>query len=269
MTESRTLSDIRAPRRRRRWPWLVALVVFLLVLVATLIALDGMARDFARDQIRSRFVSTLEIDPATPVTVDLGPGSIILQGLSGRIDSVDITASTLSIGSLTGSAVVHAEGVPIDSKKSVESLSISFSVPESGVAGLAGNLDGIDLQSVVIEKGEILASGTVSRLGLTLPVGLGFTPSAENGQLQLTPTSVQLDGTSYTTEELRSSPTLGFLVDELLAPRTVCIADRLPASLTLTRVAVVNDSLVLSAGAHDTTLGALGTRGECAGGNVP
>ena len=52
----------------------------------------------------------------------------------------------------------------------------------------------------MLEEPEIVASTTSNVFGFQIPVGMGMEPSADNGQIVFTPTSVRLGDENYTAE---------------------------------------------------------------------
>ena len=102
------------PKKKRRvWPWILAVVVLVVAVVGFFVA-DAAVKSYASNLVKQRIIQVLQLDPATPISVDLGGGSILLQALSGKVSTVHVTAPKVSFGALTGSAVVHATDVPLD-----------------------------------------------------------------------------------------------------------------------------------------------------------
>lgn len=255
----------RAPRRRRRvWPF-VGVGIVLVLLVAAFFIADSLAKDYARDYIKARIVEVLHIDPATPVSVDIGTGSVLLQALTGKLDRVDVRADEVTFGALTGAATVRAEQVPLDADAPVGSLDITFAVAEGDVAALAGNLSGLQLESIELEQPEIVATTSFNLLFVTLPVGIGLTPSVDAGKLVFTPSSIRVNDESIAAEDLLANPLLGGVARQLLAQQSFCVAEYLPVGLEATDADVVADDLVITVNGDGVALGGpdLTTMGTC------
>lgn len=255
-------------KRRRRWPWVLGGIGVLLVvlLVVGFFVADAMARDYARDYIKQRIVAVLGLDPATPVSVDIGGGSVLFQAMAGRLDSVDVTADEVTFGELTGAATVHAEGVPLDANAETRELDVTFEIGEDQVvAALGDNLSGIELQSVVLEEPEIVVATEIDLFFFKLPIEMGLVPSAEEGAIVFTPTTITLGDEDYTADELRKE--LGELADAFLQQQTMCVDESLPVALTVTDVDVVATDLVLQINGDGAALGGpdLSTMGTCEG----
>lgn len=258
-----------APPKRKRRGWLVAVVVagvlVLLGVIAFLVA-DGIAKDFARDYVRARVVAVLQLPADAKVDVDLGGGSIILQALAGRIQTVDVDVPALSFGALSGGAELHAEGVPLDETAPVDVLRIDVSIAEGDLASIAGSLSGLELASIELDDPEIVVASSFTVFGLPIPVGMSLTPSAADGQLVFTPSSVTVADNTFTADDLLDDPLFGLFARDLLKQQAVCVAGSLPQALELTDAAVDGDDLVLTVTGDGAALGGpgLSTLGSCA-----
>jgi hypothetical protein len=257
------------PRKRRRWTFVVGgvvLVVAILGTVAFFIA-DNYAKNYATDLIKQRIVAVLGLPEDAPVDVRIGGGSVLLQALAGRLQSVDVSADDVTFGSLTGSATLHAEQVPLDENAATKVLDVTFELPEEQVVSvLSSDVSGFDLESIELEEPEIVASTTLDLFFFTLPVSIGLVPSAEEGIVVLTPETVTLGDQDYTADELREQ--LGQLAEPFLATQQMCVKDALPVALTIVDVDVVRSDLVLKIDGDGAVLGGpdLSTPGTCAAG---
>ena len=70
-------------------------------------------------------------------------------------------------------------------------------VPEAELGAIADRLSGVPIQSVALDGAEIVASGEVSLFALTLPLGLGLTPGAVDGQVAFTPSSIRIGDSTF------------------------------------------------------------------------
>ena len=257
-----------APRtKRRRWPWVLGgiLLVLLVLLTIGFFVADAYAKDYARDYIKQRIVAVLGIEDASQVKVDIGSGSVLLQALAGKLNEVDIDAGTVTFGTLTGDATVHAEGVPLDANASTEKLDVTFSVAEDQIIGIVGgNLSSLPIDSITLEEPEIVVKATIPVLFFEIPVGMGLEPSAADGQIVLTPAHLQLFDEEYTADE--ASEQLGSFASQLLAKQTICVNESLPVALTIVDVDVVKTNLVVKINGDGVALGGtdLSTPGTCA-----
>lgn len=255
-----------AKRRRRVWPFVVAVVVVAALIVGFFVA-DAAVAGYARDQIKQKVVAALGVDPSTQVDVTLGGGSVLLQALGGKLATVDVTIPKLTFGTLVGSATMHATQVPLDQSAPLQKLAITYRVSEKNVRVLASQLSGMTLDTITLEQPEIVANATFTVLGFGIPVGLGLTPSASKGELVFTPTTILVSGQKFTSKQLIATPGLGSLARSLLKQQSFCIAQYLPKALAATSVKVVDHQLVLGISGDGAALGgsAFTTKGSCGG----
>lgn len=253
-----------APRRRRVWPWV--LLVIVVVLVAAGFAVDALVRSLAERAIADRVAAALDVPAGTPVDVAIGGGPVLVQAATGSLDRVDIGVDDLALGPLTGDLAIVARGVALDTEAATRELTVDYSVPATALAAVAAEISGVTIDSVTLDGAEIVADGSIAIFGSSLGLGLGLTPSASEGDLVFTPTSIRVGGDTVSADEARGDPVLGGIADALLQPRAMCIADALPAALTLTRVAVEGDELVATLDGSGAALGgsAFQQKGTCA-----
>lgn len=253
-----------APPKRRR-AWVVVLIVLGILLVLGVIAFlvgEGIAKDYAKDYVRAQVVQVLGLPDDAKVDVDLGGGSIILQALRGRVDRVDVTAHDATFGALTGDVRLHAEGVPLDATAPVDVLHVEFATGADDLAALQGT--GADAPDLEIGDGEVALSSSFDLFGATIPWGLSLVPSAADGQLVLSPTSITIGTATFQAGEEDDS-FLGQLAGALLQPQTLCVAGQVPRALVLTDAEIDGHELVLGFTADGAALGGpeLATPGTC------
>lgn len=254
-----------APRRRRRvWPWVLG--GFLVLVVAAVVVVDVLVRGYAEDLIAGQAADVLEVPDGTPVDVEIGGGFVLLQAVSGSLDHIRVSVGDYPVGPLIGDLTMVAEGVPLDLSTPTRVLTVSFDVPEAALSAISGRLSGVPIDSIVLEEPEIVANGSLSVFGLTVPLGLGLTPSAVDGALAFTPTSIRVGDQSFDAEALASDRIWGGLAGAVLQQQTVCIADQLPAALTITSVAVQRQVLHIELDGSGQALAGDGfsTKGTCA-----
>ena len=84
------------------------IAIVLVVLIVGAFIADAAVKAYAQDQIKQKVVAALGVDPTTQVDVKIGGGSVLLQALSGKLATVDVTIPKLAFGQLVGSATMHA-----------------------------------------------------------------------------------------------------------------------------------------------------------------
>ncbi len=257
-----------APKRRRRWPWILAIVVVVVLglLVAGFFIAEKYVREYAENYARQQIVSVLHLPETTPVKVTLGEGSIILQALSGAIREVDVEAQDVTFGELTGDAVIHATKVPLDGSKPVDTLDITVTIDEENVRTLAGSLSGLELNSIELQDG-VIAIGTEFNIFnfIVIPVAVDLAPAAKDGAITFDPVTIYLGEDPISVADLRDSPEFSSFAGDLLKTQTVCVANSLPQALTVVDVQVVGSDLVVKVNGDGTPLSGpgLSTMGVC------
>ena len=254
------------PRRRRRWiGWLIAAVILVALLVAGFFIADSLARQAATAYVRERIIEVLSLPADATVDVDLGTGSLLLQAAQGSVDEVTVWVPELTVGGITASAVLTAEGVPLSDTEPVRELGIVVTLTEEQVRALSGYLSGIELTSIDLERGVISVGTDLSGLFLTIPVTVDLVPSPSEGGISFEPDSITLNGTQISVDDLRATPLVSDLAGDLLASQEFCIADSLPQALEVRGVEVLGSELVVTIGATGVPLGGpgLSTMGTC------
>jgi hypothetical protein len=249
---------------RVRKPIVAAIIVTSVALVAgAVVVADMIARDRVTEYVSERVHTALDLDAAVPVDVTIGGTSMLAQLIAGSIDSVDIAIDSVTVGQLSGAVKVHAEGVPTDENGAADSVAIELRVQEADVQTLAKSLSGAAVNSVEFTGNELTLSSSLSFFGLSLTVDVAVSPTVHDGAIDFAPTSLSLNGATTSTEALASF--FGPLAAPLTAPRTVCVAQWLPADLTLQSVTIVDKELVVTITGTDVRLdaGALSETGHC------
>ena len=245
-------------RRRRAWPWVLLVVGVLLV--AAGFAADALVRGLAERAIAEQVSSALDVPPGTEVTASIGGGPVLVQAIAGQLERVDVDVPALTLGPLTGDLAILAQDVPFDTAAPTRALTVQYAVAADALAAVAPDVAGFAVDSVTIDGGELVATGSISVFDAALPLGIGLTPSAIDGELAFDPTSIRIGDGTLTAAQLRADPVLGGLADALLQQRRVCIADALPAALRLDRLAVEGRNLVATFDGSDVAIAGDGFR---------
>ena len=227
--------------RARRWPWLIALVAVAALAVGAWFAGEYIARGIVERTVRDQVQKQLALPADQQIDVDI-PGQILPQLISGTLDQITLSSRDVPLGQLTGDVVVRASGVPIrgDGPATDASASVTLTEPDIGVA--------MELRL----------------FALTVPVGVGLTPSATAGQLVLTPTTFTVAGAQISAQALLDQ--FGAVGSTVIRDWDVCVAQYLPAGMTLSGVRVEGDHVVADVAIdggiiHDP---ALQQKGTCA-----
>lgn len=255
--------------RRRRWPIVLAVVLGVLVVLGVVgfFVAEAIAKDYARDYVRDKVAAVLALPEDAEVDVDLGGGSIILQALTGRVDEVDVDVPEVAFGALSGAVRLHAEGVPLDQAAPVEVLRIDFAIGADDLTALGQGANGSAAPAFELAEGEVRLSTEFALFGVSLPIGVSLEPSATDGSLVLTPTSVTIGEETFEAGTEDNS-ILGQLVGAFLQPQTLCVAGSLPQALVLTDASVDDTELLLRFTGDGAAFGGpeLSTPGTCPAG---
>ncbi|WP_411701022.1 DUF2993 domain-containing protein [Conyzicola sp.] len=254
-----------APKVRRRWiGWVVAGGVLVVLLVVGFFVGEAAARAYASERIHDELVAAFELEADHPTDIDLGGGSLLLQAASGTVDRVDVAIDDVPLGDLTGDVTLAATGVPIDTAQPAETIAATATIDEQNVGSLRDYLSGIQLDSITLGDGVIDVSATVQALFLSVPVAAAIEPTVTDGQLVFAPRSVTVNGSEVSVDELMSGPLAG-VASGFLGAQTFCVAQYLPAAITLDGVTVTTDELELSFAGENVALGGgdLSTKGTC------
>jgi hypothetical protein len=251
-------------RRRKRHP--IRNTVIVLVIIAALgtsgyLVADSLARNFADQFVQAGVAQELGASDAN-VHVNLGKGAILPQVIQKKIKTMRVTIDGFTSGTLSGSAVFDANGVPLNTTDPVSSISITVSTTASELLGLVDSTSGQSQATVALSGKDIRVSTTESVLGKKTPVSIDYAPTASAQQLVLTPVDVVIGTKQYTTAQLKASP-YGPYTSGLVVVRQECLAAGLPSSLTLKSIAVVDQRLVISASGTGISLGSLSDKGVC------
>lgn len=230
------------PRRRRRaWPWLVTLAIVLALLAGAAVGAEWLARGMVQGAIRTLVVSQLDLG-GSDVDVELGDGLVIPQVLSGRLNEVTVSSDDVEVGPVSGDARVTITDMPIRADAAAGPGTATVRVDEEQLQSLLATTEGFPADAVGIAAPEVSVSTDLSVLGIPMPVSVDLQPGAADGQLTLTPTRFIAAGAEVSPEELRSR--LGGLADPFTRTWNICIAQHLPAALTLTSVTAEESDVV-------------------------
>ena len=247
--------------RRRRWPWLVALGVVIVLLVVAWFAADAIARQLVVSVVRDQVQRQLGLPADQQIDVEI-PGAVIPQLIGGTLGEITIASDDVEVGGFAGDVTVTAQGVPIRGG-SMSGAAATVTLDEEQLRGLLSTIEGFPSGTVEIEPPGVSMTTDLQLFGVSIPVGASLTPTAVDGDIVLTPTSLRLGGAEVDADALRDQ--FGAVADSVLRNWTVCIAQYLPAGATLADVAVEGDTLVarFDIDGNITTDAALRAEGSC------
>lgn len=250
------------PRRRGLVAVLVVVGIVVVLGVAAVFA-ENVARAQAQALIAGEVRSALQLEADHPVDVAIAGPPVLWQAAGGRFERITVDVPELSIGDLRGDLTLIAEGTPLDTAQPTDSVQAVFEVQEADVAALAGLLSGAVATDVRLDDREIRFETGFDLFGVPFTIGIGLTPTVEEGQLAFTPSSVVLGDERLDAEQLQQQ--FGDIVAPLFASQRVCVAQYLPQALELTAVQVGDAQLLVVFQGADVALGGpeFSTLGTC------
>ena len=247
-----------APRRRRRWLWVLLVVVVVLALLV--VAAEFLARAILPGIVRSIVVEQLDLPADQQLDVET-EGILLPQLIGGTLDSLHLSTDSVTLQGITGAADVTASGVPLHGGD-LGGASGTIRIDQTQFTSLLAGTD-LPVESVEFDAPNATVSGSFSVLGAPVPLSLTLTPGAVDGDLELTPVAASIGGLDIDLDKVGS--TLGSLGQGLTQPQRVCIADQLPAGLTLSGLEIKGDAAVIDFDVNGAivTDAALQAKGVC------
>ena len=232
--------------RRRAWPWVVGFGIVAVLAVAAWFAGEAIARQVVegvvRDQVKTQL--SLPADQQLDVAVT---GTVLPQLIGGTLTELTITSDDVPLGAegpgpgVTGDVSVSAWGVPVRGGE-FDGAEGTLVLDEQQLRDLMSNVEGFPAETLGLAEPDITMSVDLTLFGATLPVDAALTPSTADGELVLTPASLQIGGAEVSAVDLRDR--FGDVADDVLCEWDVCVAEHLPAGIALTAVAVEHETLV-------------------------
>jgi len=230
-----------AEPRRRRWPWIVALLVVVVLMAVAWIVGEQVARGLIERTIREQAITRLDLAADHEIDVDL-PGSVLLPLLAGSISSVRVASDGIPLGDATGDIVVEAQDVPVFGDGDWSGAYATVTLDEPQLQRLLSSIDGFPAATVEIDAPDLAATFEIDALLARVPVGVALTPRAQGGDLVLTPTTFRVAGAEVSADSVLRQ--FGAIASTVVRDWEVCIADRLPAAVTLTDARVERGTVV-------------------------
>lgn len=225
-------------RRRRRWPWVVLIVVVVLALLV--VAAELVARAMLPGIVRSVVIDQLDLPADQQLAVE-ADGILLPQLIAGRLDRLDLSTDAVTLEGITGAADVTANGVPLRGGD-LGGASGTIRIDQDEFTTLLAGTE-LPVDSVAFDAPNATLGGSFTVFGAAVPISVTLTPGAVEGDLELTPVTVTLGGLDLDLDQVGS--TLGGLGEGLTQPQRICIADQLPAGLTLTGLEIVGSEAVI------------------------
>jgi len=228
-------SPAEPPRRRRRWPWLVSLVIVIALAVGAWFAGDAIARSIVKQTIREQAITQLSLPADQQIDVELD-GAVLLGLIVGSLPEVRVASDDVPLGQLSADISVMAQDVPVHGGGDWSGAYATATLDDAQLQALLATLEDFPADTVEIDAPDVAVTFELNALLTTVPVGVALTPRAENGELILSPASLRIADAEISAESIVQQ--FGAIASTVVRDWDVCIAQYLPAAVTLTGVRV-------------------------------
>lgn len=225
-------------KRRARWPWV--LLIIIVVLAALAVAAELLARAVLPGIVRGIVIDQLELPADQQLDVEAS-GVLLPQLIGGHLDELHLSTDSVTIGGITGSADVTAVGVPLRGGDLTDARG-TIRIDQHQFTRMVAASD-LPIDEIRFSEPDVTALGSFSIFGVPIPISATVTPGAEAGELLLTPVGVQIAGATLNATEIADR--FGAAAAWLTEPQRICIADQLPAGLTMTGLEIDSSEAVI------------------------
>ena len=255
----------RPARRRRRsaWPWIISIVIVVGLAILAWFAAEWVARGLVERSIRDQIITNLALPADQPIDITVA-GPVLPQLIVGELDDVTISSEDITVGSLSGDVTITAQGIATRGDAGADAATASVRLDADQLETMLQGVEDFPVETVELDEPDLVMSTELRLLGIGIPVTVALTPSASEGDIVLTPSTLELAGGEITAAGLRAQ--FGGIADAVLRDWTVCVAQYIPAGLTLTSLSVDGDQLVADFDVDGLILGdpELQANGTCA-----
>ena len=231
-----TVATARAGRRTA-----IVLLVVVVLLAGLAVAAEVLARVLVQQQIRGLVVSQTNLPPDHDVDVGI-PGLVLPQLIAGTLGEVRIASDDVTAGPVTGDVDVRRTAVPVRGDAAAGPGEATVRLDEDELRALLATIDGFPADTVALDAPDVTISVDLNLFGATLGIGVALRPGAADGDVVLSPQSYRVGDANVDAQDLRQR--FGALADPVVGEWRVCVAQDLPAALTLTDLRVEGDQAV-------------------------
>lgn len=226
--------------KKRRWGWIVAIVVVVALAVGAWFAGEAIARGIVERTIREQITTQLGVSADQQIDIDI-PGAILPQLIAGQFADVEISSQDVTVDGITADITASAQDVNLNGGDWSGGY-VRAELDEAQLRTLLERVDGFPVTTVSLDAPDVTADFELQVFTATIPVGVSLTPSAVGGDIVLTPSNLRVAGAEISAEALRSQ--FGAISSTVLRDWDVCIADRLPRAVELTGIEVRREKVV-------------------------
>ncbi len=230
-----------ARRKRRIWPWIVAIVIVVALAVGAWFLGEWIARDLVTKTIRDQVVTQLSLPADQQVDVELS-GSVLAQVIAGTLDEVTVASDDVTFGALTGDVEVTATEVTFRGDTGAETASGTLTLDATQVQALLATIDGFPAETVGLEEPNVTMSTELDVFGIRIPIGIAATPSIDEGDVVLTPAEPTVAGADMSADDIKRQ--FGLIANTVVRDWRVCVAEYIPSGIHLVDARVEGELLV-------------------------
>lgn len=226
--------------RRRAWPWILVIVVIAGLAIAAWFAGEWIAQGIVTKTIRDQVITQLSLpaDQEVDVVVE---GAVLPQLIRGTLEDVTVSSDDVELDAFVGDVTVHAQDIAIRGEAAAREATATVVLDLDQLRTLLSTIQDFPVESLGLAQPDVTMTTEFRLFGAAVPIGIALTPSAVDGDIVLTPASLQLADTELTAEQL--SERFGRLTDSVLRDYTICIAQYIPAGVELASIAVTGDQV--------------------------
>jgi len=199
------------------------------------------SRDIVTRTIRDQFITQLALPPDQPVDVVV-EGAVLPQLIRGSLDEVTVSSEDVALDAFVGDVTVHAQDIAIRGDAAARAVSATVVLDLEQLRTLLSTIEDFPAESLGLAEPNVTMTTELSLFGAALPIGVALTPSAVDGDIVLTPASLQLAGAEITADQL--SEQFGGFADAVLRDYSICIAQYIPSGVELSGIAVTGGHVV-------------------------
>jgi hypothetical protein len=246
---------------------LIAVIVAVAVAGVLVLVADMVARSVVADRVEAELRQAFGREAEDPLEVTVDGPWVIGQLIAGRLTRVTAEVPGLEAGSFRADVRLVGEGVALDPREPSRRVEATVRIAESDVSRALGVLGQAVVRDIELTDGEVRIITGFDVFGLGFELAAGIVPSIDAGVVSLAPSSLELNGARIELSDLRGQFG-GFIdpiIDPILAPRDICVAQALPIGLNQQRVDVRDRALVVVVAGEDIALGGdeFAQRGTC------
>lgn len=202
------------------------LAVVLVVLAATAFATaEGLMRSERERAIVAEARTMFALPESQRIEVDI-PGSVLLQGLVGRLDRVGVTVRSFAVGPANSDFTMMLEGFEdADGTWRADQLSGAVTLSAAQTTALLVPPEAQGAMRVGFSGGDVVVGASVPGGASPQSLSLVMTPHFDTGRFSMGITSVTAGGETMSAAELGAKSGVDLAA---LQPAPVCISEALP-----------------------------------------